>query len=89
MDTAVLLVSRCRCKMEKKLHENLMKTAITCSVAFFWMYRLPHDYNTKFGGEGNYWLIYFLILITHIMLINYRHSTRIDYLRSCTGTTIW
>ena len=38
----------------RKLHENLMKTAIACSVAFLGMYVAYHmtSDSTKFGGEG-------------------------------------
>jgi putative membrane protein len=54
----------------RKLHENLMKTAIACSVAFLAMYVAYHmtSDSTKFGGEGIVKYIYYFILITHILL---------------------
>jgi putative membrane protein len=52
------------------LHENLMTTAIGCSVAFLAMYVAYHmtSDTTKFGGEGAIKYIYYFILITHILL---------------------
>ncbi|AWG20339.1 hypothetical protein FFWV33_01760 [Flavobacterium faecale] len=53
-----------------KLHENLMKTAIGCSLAFLVMYIAYHmtSDSTKFGGEGVIKYVYYFILITHIIL---------------------
>jgi putative membrane protein len=53
-----------------KLHENLMKTAIACSIAFLGMYVAYHmtSDSTKFGGEGYVKYIYYFILISHIIL---------------------
>lgn len=53
-----------------KLHQNLMKTAIGCSVVFLLMYIAYHmtTPSTKFGGAENIRPIYFFILITHILL---------------------
>lgn len=53
-----------------KLHENLMKTAIGCSLAFLVMYVAYHmtSDSTKFGGEGVIKYVYYFILITHIIL---------------------
>jgi putative membrane protein len=55
---------------KRKLHERLMTTAIALSVAFLVMYVAYHmtTDSTKFGGEGIIRLIYFFILITHIIL---------------------
>lgn len=55
---------------KRKLHENLMKTAIACSVAFLGMYVAYHmtSDSTKFGGEGAIKYVYYFILITHIIL---------------------
>lgn len=55
---------------KRKLHENLMKTAIACSVVFLGMYVAYHMTadSTKFGGEGMIKYIYFFILLTHIVL---------------------
>ncbi|WP_111706838.1 DUF420 domain-containing protein [Lutibacter citreus] len=53
-----------------KLHENLMKTAIGCSVLFLALYVTYHmtSNSTKFGGEGFIKYVYYFILITHILL---------------------
>lgn len=55
---------------KRKLHENLMKTAIGLSVAFLGMYVAYHmtAEATPYGGEGVMRTIYFFILITHITL---------------------
>jgi putative membrane protein len=55
---------------KRKLHENLMKTAIALSVAFLAMYVAYHmtSNETKFGGIGIIRPIYFFILISHILL---------------------
>lgn len=53
-----------------RLHQNLMKSAIGCSLLFLVMYIAYHmtTPSTKFGGEGTIRYVYFLILITHILL---------------------
>jgi putative membrane protein len=70
--TAVLLIIGVWAIKNKKrmLHERLMKTAILCSVIFLVMYVAYHmtSDSTKFGGEGAIKYIYFLILLTHILL---------------------
>ena len=70
--TAVLLVAAVLAikNGNKKLHENLMKYAIGCSVAFLGMYVAYHmtSDSTKFGGEGVIKYIYYFILTTHIIL---------------------
>ncbi|MFD2908987.1 DUF420 domain-containing protein [Flavobacterium ardleyense] len=55
---------------KRTLHENLMKTAIACSIAFLGMYVAYHmtSDSTKFGGEGTIKYVYYFILITHIIL---------------------
>ena len=55
---------------KRALHENLMKSAIACSVLFLGMYVAYHMTadSTKFGGEGAIKYIYYFILITHIIL---------------------
>lgn len=55
---------------KRKLHENLMKTAIACSVLFLGMYVAYHMTadSTKFGGEGTIKYVYYFILLTHIVL---------------------
>lgn len=70
--TAVVLVSAVIAikKGKRKLHENLMKTAIALSVAFLAMYVAYHMTSdaTTFGGVGIIRPVYFFILITHISL---------------------
>ncbi|WP_298363899.1 DUF420 domain-containing protein [uncultured Lutibacter sp.] len=53
-----------------KLHENLMKTAIGFSALFLILYVAYHTTSdsTKFGGEGSIKYIYYVILISHILL---------------------
>ena len=55
---------------KRKLHEQLMTSAIALSVAFLVMYVAYHmtSDSTKFGGEGIIRPIYFFILISHILL---------------------
>lgn len=69
---------------ERKLHENLMKTAIACSIAFLLMYVAYHmtsisavygDFNhnsildpSEKDAVGYTRLLYLFILITHISL---------------------
>jgi len=55
---------------KQQLHENLMKFAISLSVAFLAMYVAYHmtSESTKFGGEGAIKYVYYFILITHIAL---------------------
>lgn len=70
--TAVLLVLGFWAIKNKKisLHEKLMKTAIAFSVLFLVLYVAYHmtSDSTKFGGEGTIKTVYFVILITHILL---------------------
>ncbi|WP_437920954.1 DUF420 domain-containing protein [Sphingobacterium sp. LRF_L2] len=53
-----------------KLHENLVKVCMGCSVAFLVMYVAYHmtSDSTPYGGEGVIRYVYFFILITHILL---------------------
>lgn len=70
--TAVLLISAVWAikNGKRQLHENLMKIAIGCSVAFLGMYVAYHMTadSTKFGGEGIVKYLYYFILLTHIIL---------------------
>lgn len=70
--TAILLLSAVMAVKNGnlKLHENLMKSAIACSIAFLVMYVAYHmtSDSTKFGGEGVIKYVYYFILITHIIL---------------------
>ena len=70
--TTILLIVAVWAVKNKKLvlHEKLMKTAIACSVLFLAMYVAYHmtSESTKFGGEGTIKTVYFVILISHIVL---------------------
>ncbi|ACU02527.1 MULTISPECIES: DUF420 domain-containing protein [Pedobacter] len=70
--TAVLLVMAVMAvkKGKRKLHENLMKLAIGCSLLFLVMYIAYHmtTPSTKFGGEGTIKYVYYFVLLTHILL---------------------
>ncbi|MEY4964258.1 MAG: hypothetical protein RLZZ323_1577 [Bacteroidota bacterium] len=70
--TAVVLVSAVLAikKGNRKLHERLMTFAIVLSLAFLVMYVAYHmtSDSTKFGGEGWIRLVYFVLLISHILL---------------------
>ncbi|MDG2430966.1 DUF420 domain-containing protein [Flavobacterium sp.] len=70
--TAVLLVTAVLAikNGNRRLHENLMKSAIACSVAFLGMYVAYHmtTDSTKFGGDGVVKYVYYFILFTHIVL---------------------
>ena len=57
-------------KGNRKLHENLMKSAIVLSVSFLVMYVAYHmtSDSTKYGGEGTMRYVYFFILLSHILL---------------------
>lgn len=54
----------------RKTHENLMKLAIGLSALFLVMYVIYHmtSTSTPFGGEGSIRTVYFIILISHILL---------------------
>jgi putative membrane protein len=70
--TALILIIAVIAIKKKKivLHENLMMTAIGCSVVFLLLYVAYHmtSDSTKFGGEGFIKYVYYFILITHIVL---------------------
>ena len=53
-----------------ELHERLMKVAIAFSVLFLVLYVLYHmtSNSTAYGGEGWLKIVYFFILISHIVL---------------------
>ena len=55
---------------KRKLHEILMKTAMIFSGIFLVLYIAYHitSNSTPFGGEGTVKMIYFFILISHIVL---------------------
>ena len=70
--TALKLIAALISIKNKKilLHEILMKTAICLSVVFLLMYVAYHMTSdpTPYGGEGASRLIYYFILISHILL---------------------
>lgn len=70
--TAVVLISAVVAikKGNQKLHQQLMTVAIALSLAFLVMYVAYHMTadSTKFGGEGFIRLVYFFLLISHILL---------------------
>jgi len=70
--TAVVLVAGVLAikKGNRTLHKRLMTTAIALSISFLVMYVAYHmtSDSTKFGGEGAIKYVYFIILISHILL---------------------
>ena len=70
--TSILLIAAVWAVKNKKveLHKKLMKTAILFSVLFLVLYVAYHitSNSTKFGGEGSLKTVYFIILISHILL---------------------
>lgn len=71
LTSIILIVAVWAVKNKKlKLHEQLMKTAILFSIVFLLMYVAYHmtSESTKFGGEGNIRIFYFILLISHIVL---------------------
>ncbi|GLB51021.1 hypothetical protein NBRC110019_00600 [Neptunitalea chrysea] len=70
--TAILLVAALWAVKNKKikLHENIMKVCIGLSLLFLVMYVAYHmsSDSTSYGGEGVGKVVYFVILITHILL---------------------
>lgn len=70
--TAILLITAVIAIKNKRrlIHERLMKTCILLSLAFLVMYIIYHmtTESTSYGGEGVMRIIYFIILISHILL---------------------
>ncbi len=70
--TAVLLViALWAIKNRKiKLHETLMKVCLVLSALFLVMYIIYHitSESTPYGGTGGLRIVYFVILISHILL---------------------
>ena len=70
--TAVLLVIAVLAikKGNRKLHEGLMKTCMALTSSFLVMYIIYHmtSDSTPYGGEGILRYVYFIILISHIVL---------------------
>lgn len=69
---SVLLIAALVAIKQKKisLHRNLMFSAIILSVLFLISYILHHlfTHETPFGGEGTIRIVYYIILISHIVL---------------------
>lgn len=70
--TAILLFAAVNAvkKGNRVLHEKLIKVAMLCSLLFLGMYVAYHmtSESTPYGGEGIIRMVYFFILITHIVL---------------------
>ncbi|HLS95462.1 putative membrane protein [Sphingobacterium allocomposti] len=70
--TAILLVVAVSAikRGKIKLHEQLIKLCMLCSVSFLVMYVAYHmtSDSTPYGGEGVIRYVYFFILISHILL---------------------
>lgn len=70
--TAVLLIAAVVAIKNGKrtLHENLIKVCMLCSALFLVMYVLYHmtSDSTPYGGTGPIRYVYFVILISHILL---------------------
>lgn len=70
--TAIILLSAYLAikKGNRKLHKTLINTAVTFSIAFLVLYIIYHSTSdsTKFGGTGYIAYLYYIILISHILL---------------------
>jgi putative membrane protein len=64
--TAVIAIKR----KNRALHERLIKTCVVLSAAFLVLYVLYHmtSDSTPYGGQGPLRYVYFIVLITHILL---------------------
>ena len=85
----VLIIALWAIKVKNiELHKRLMITAIAFSVLFLIMYVLYHmtSDSTSYGGEGVLKYIYYLILISHILLsITVIPFVLITYVRAITN----
>ena len=71
LTSLILIIAFWAIKNKKvKLHERLMKTAILFSAFFLIMYVVYHmtSDSTKYLGEGVLKTVYFITLISHILL---------------------
>ncbi|WP_107038952.1 DUF420 domain-containing protein [Brumimicrobium mesophilum] len=68
--TAIILVSALLAVRNKKykLHENLMKTALGLSLLFLVLYIVYHITSDSTSYGGQFPIIYYIILISHIVL---------------------
>jgi len=67
----VLIVAVSAIKIgNRMLHEALMKVCIGLSILFLGMYIAYHmtSESTPYGGEGTIKMVYFIVLISHILL---------------------
>ncbi|MFI1771855.1 DUF420 domain-containing protein [Thalassobellus citreus] len=73
-------------KGNRKLHEKLMKFAIILSVLFLVMYVLYHMTSNSTSYGGDYKILYYFILISHIVLsITVIPFVLITYVRAITN----
>ena len=75
----------------RNLHERLMKSAVLLSALFLILYVLHHmtSESTKYGGEGILKTVYFIVLISHIMLsVAVIPFVLITFVRGLTGNYI-
>lgn len=82
--TAVVMIK----KGNRKMHENLMKSCIVLSVLFLGMYVTYHmtSDSTPYGGDGVIRTVYFIILISHILLsVGVIPFVLITYVRALSG----
>ncbi len=71
LTSVILIIAFWAIKNKKvKLHERMMKTAILFSILFLIMYVIYHmtSDSTKYQGEGALKTVYFIVLISHILL---------------------
>lgn len=67
----LLIISYVNIKRGKRhIHENIMKTCMFLALSFLVMYIAYHitTESTPYGGEGAMRIVYFIILISHILL---------------------
>jgi len=75
-------------KGNRKTHERLMKVCILLSALFLVMYVLYHmtSDSTSYGGDGAMRMVYFTILISHILLsIGVIPFVLVTYMRALLG----
>lgn len=88
--TALILIAGVIAIRNKQvnLHHRLMKTAIVLSALFLLLYLIYHatSESTPFGGEGTIRLVYFALLISHILLsVTVIPLVMITYIRAWAG----
>jgi putative membrane protein len=82
--TAVVMIK----KGNRTMHENLMNSWIVLSVLFLGMYVTYHmtSDSTPYGGDGVIRTVYFIILISHILLsVGVIPFVLITYVRALSG----